>query len=318
MSDQQPPFVRPDVAQFLAFLNAQAGPRMHEVGAPDARLMMATMVALAELPIGSIARDSRHDIPTAHGAVPVRVFDAKAERPAGPVMLFFHGGGFVIGNTDIYASYCAEAARQLDMPVISVDYRLSPEHPFPASTDDCEAVARAIAADSGQLDLNATGLVLSGDSAGGNLTIVTAMALRDQPAELPVIAQHPIYPVVSQRADWPSMEQFSEGHLLTAADMLWFGECYAPDAADWRAAPLEANHAGMPPSLVTTASLDPLHDQGVAYVEALRLAGVEVEHREAMGTIHGHITLRQAIPSAVDDMRGNLAALRAMIDRQPT
>lgn len=316
MADQETPFVRPDVAQFLAFLNAQDGPKMHQVSPPEARGMMAMVTAIAERPIGDIARDSRHEVAGPAGPIALRIFDPRAQREAGPVMLFFHGGGFVIGNIDIYASYCAEAARLLDMPVVSVDYRLAPEHPFPAATDDCEAAARAVAADPAALGLNANGLVLSGDSAGGNLTIVTAIALRDHPAALPVLAMHPIYPVVTQSLDWPSVEQFGENHVLTAADMAWFTDHYAPAQGDWRAELLTVDLAGLPPTLITTASLDPLRDQGVAFAARLREAGVEVEHRQAEGTVHGHVTLRGALPSAQAEVEGNLAALKAMIERQ--
>lgn len=315
MADHPAPFVREDVARFLAFLNAQTGPKTHEVTAPEARMMMTAMRALAEAPTGALARIEDFVAAGPAGPVPVRLYDSRAERAAGPVMLFFHGGGFVIGDLSTHEAYCAEAARLLDMPVLSVDYRLAPEHPFPAAAEDCEAAARAFAADPAAFGCTATGLVLSGDSAGGNLAIVTAMALRDKPAALPVIAQHPIYPVVSAHNDWPSMAAFADGYLLTAATMQWFHDAYAADPADYRAAPLDFDQRGMPPTLVTTASLDPLRDQGLAYADALRAAGVPVEHRSAEGNIHGHITLRQAIPSSQGDVEGNLAALRAMLER---
>ena len=147
---------------------------------------------VAELPLGDLAVTRDIAIPDPAGDIPARLYDARDSRDAGPVMVFFHGGGFVIGDLDTHGPYCAEAARQLDMPVVSIDYRLAPEHPFPAATDDCEAAARWVAE-----NIACTGLILSGDSAGGNLTIVTAMALRDEPAAVPVIAQNPIYPVVA-------------------------------------------------------------------------------------------------------------------------
>jgi acetyl esterase len=305
MSD---PFVRPDVAAFLAFLNAQPGPKMQEVSPAEARQMMLVMGQLAETPVGELAVERDIAIPGPAGTIPARLYDSREERAPGPVMVFYHGGGFVIGDLETHGPYCAEAARQLNMPVISIDYRLAPEHPFPAAADDCEAATRWIAG-----NIPCTGLVLSGDSAGGNLTIVTAMALRDNPAAVPVIAQHPIYPAVSESADWPSMEQFADGYLLTAEGMAWFMEAYGPDEADPRYAPLNADHKGMPPSLVTTASLDPLRDQGIAYYEALKAAGVRAEYRSADGNIHGYINLRKAIPSAQEDVVGNLKALKDML-----
>jgi acetyl esterase len=306
-------FVRPDVAAFLAFLNAQPGPKTHEVSASDARMMMVMMAALAEEPLGELAVVRDLTIPGPAGAIPARLYDANENRGAGPVMVFYHGGGFVIGDLDIYGPYCAEVARQLDMPVISIDYRLAPEHRFPAAAVDCEAATRWIAESPAELGLTVTGLVTSGDSAGGNLTIVTTMALRDNPAAVPVIAQHPIYPVVSDSDHWPSMRDFADGYLLTADTMEYFHAAYQADTDDYRGAPLKFDHAGMPPSLVTTASLDPLRDQGIAYVEALKSAGVRAEHRSADGNIHGHITLRKAIPSSKEDVAGNLKTLKEML-----
>ena len=314
MADHQAPFVRDDVAQFLAFLNAQAGPKMHEVTAPEARQMHVMLTMLAEAATPALARVSDHAAAGPAGDIALRIYDPRPSRGPGPVMLFFHGGGFVIGDIATYEPYCAEAARLLDMPVVSVDYRLAPEHRFPAAAEDCEAAARAIAADPAAFGLDATGLVLSGDSAGGNLAIVTAMALRDAPAALPVLAQHPIYPVVSLSPDWPSMVQFADGHLLTADSMIWFGKAYAATLGDYRAHPLDFDQSGMPPTLITTASLDPLRDQGIAYAEKLRAAGVKTHHRSADGNIHGHINLRRAIPSSQADIEANLAALKALLD----
>jgi acetyl esterase len=301
-------FVRPDVAGFLAFLNAQPGPKTHEVTAAEARAMMVMMAQLAEEPLGELGTVRDLAIPGPAGTIPARVFDVAAEREPGPVMVFYHGGGFVIGDLDVYAPYCAEVSRQLDMPVISIDYRLAPEHPFPAAAEDCEAATRWIAE-----NIACTGIITSGDSAGGNLTIVITMALRDNPAAVPVIAQHPIYPLVSDSDDWQSMRDFADGYLLTADSIDYFNAAYQADPDDYRRVPLKFSQEGMPPSLVTTASLDPLRDQGLAYVEALRAAGVRVEHRSAEGNIHGHITLRKAIPSSQADVMGNMAALKAML-----
>jgi acetyl esterase len=188
-------------------------------------------------------------------------------------MVFFHGGGFVLGDLDTHEPACAEIARLLDIPVISVDYRLAPEHPWPAAPDDCEAAARWVAASPDALGRKVTSLVLAGDSAGGTLTIVTTLALRDAPAAAPVIAQWPIYPAVDLRTRYPSTDRFGEGYMLSKAGMVWFNESYQPDFDHWRASPLKADQAGMPPTLVVTASLDPILDQGRAYAAALSRLG---------------------------------------------
>lgn len=309
------PFVRPDVAMFLQFLNAVPGPKFWEVPATEARAMTAAMRDVADAPVGELAVIRDIAIPGPAGPIAARVYDTRENRDAGPVMVFYHGGGFVIGSLYTYEPYCAEVARLLDLPVISIDYRLSPEHPFPAPAEDCEAATRWIAESPAELGLVVTGLITSGDSAGGNLTIVTTMALRDAPAAVPVLVQFPIYPVVTLDADWPSMREFANGYLLTDEAMAYFGEGHAATPGDYRSEPLNFDQSGMPPSLVTTASLDPLRDQGLAYVEKLKASGVHVEHISAEGNIHGHINIRQAIPSVQADIEGYINALKAMLGK---
>lgn len=307
------PFVRPDVALFLEFLNAVPSPKFWEVPATEARAITAAMRDVADAPVGELAVIRDISIPGPHGPIPARIYDKREGRSPGPVMVFYHGGGFVIGSLYTYEPHCAEVARLLDLPVISIDYRLSPEHPFPAPAEDCEAATRWIADSPPELGLQVTGLITSGDSAGGNLTIVTTMALRDAPAAVPVLIQFPIYPVVTLDADWPSMREFASGYLLTDEAMAYFGEGHAATPGDYRSEPLNFDQTGMPPSLVTTASLDPLRDQGIAYVNKLKASGVHVEHISADGNIHGHINIRQAIPSVQADIEGYVAALKAML-----
>lgn len=307
------PFVRPDVRQFLAYLNNLPGPRMHEMEAPAARQVYRAAKDVAERPVGELATIVDLQVPGPAGAIPARLFDAAAKREPGPVVVFVHGGGFVIGDLDTHASFCAEVARTLNLPVLAIDYRLAPEHRWPAAPDDCEAAARWAAGNPPELGRTATSLVLMGDSAGGTLTITTALALRDEPAAVPVIVQAPIYPATDSTRRYASFDAFAEGYLLTRDSMKWFEDCYRADIAHMRGSPMNADLAGLPPAVVITAGLDPIRDQGRAYAAALIEAGVPVTYREAAGTVHGFITLRQAIPSAQGDVAGYLVAVRAAI-----
>lgn len=307
------PFVRPDVRAFLSFLETIPGPRMHEMDAPTARVQYAAMKDVAELPIGELGVQKDLKIPGPAGDIPARLFDARSERQPGPAMVFFHGGGFVIGNIATHASLCAEMARVLDVPVISIDYRLAPEHCWPAAPDDCEAAARWVADSPAELGRHVTSLVLAGDSAGGTLTITTAMALRDDAAKVPVIAQFPLYPAADMGTEYPSYSDFAEGFLLTRDGMEWFNDAYKADLTHMRGSPMEGDVSGLPPALILTASLDPIRDQGRAYARALIAAGVPVTFREAKGNIHGFANIRKAIPSSQGDIAGALAVLREII-----
>lgn len=305
--------VRPDVAAFLTYLNALPGPKMHELPAPAAREMYRASKDLVDPPIGELATMHDLTIPGPAGEIPARLFDAAETRVPGPVVVFFHGGGFVIGDLDTHASFCAEMARTLRLPVVAVDYRLAPEHPWPAAPDDCEAAARWVAGSPPALGRVATSLILCGDSAGGTLTITVAMDLRDRPAAVPVIVQAPIYPAVDWSRDYPSFAQHAEGKLLTRESMQWFADAHAADMTHPRGSPMTGDLSGLPPAIVITAGLDPIRDQGRAYAARLIEHGTPVVYREAVGNIHGFITLRQAIPSSVGDVAGYLAALKTMI-----
>ncbi|MEG3122659.1 alpha/beta hydrolase [Sphingomonas sp. GB1N7] len=307
------PFVRADTKAFLAFLNAIPGPKMHELDAPAARAQFFAMKDIADPPVGQLGTRLDLSIPGPAGDIPATLFDPRASREPGPAVAFFHGGGFVIGNVETHASFCAEMARAMDLPVISVDYRLAPEAPWPAAPDDCEAAARWIAESPAELGRAVTSLIVAGDSAGGNLAIVVAMALRDAPAKVPVIAQLPFYPAADMSREYPSFSEFADGYLLTRAGMEWFHTAYAAELDHVRTSPLTGDLSGLPPAVVVTASLDPIRDQGRAYAAALAQAGVPVVFREAKGNIHGFITLRQAIPSSVGDVAGAFAALKAIV-----
>lgn len=307
------PFVRPDVRQFLDYLNALPGPRSHQVGPNEARTMMLASRHVADAPAGELAVIRDLSCPGPAGEIPLRLYDARDTREGGPLFLFFHGGGFVLGDLDTHEPFCAEMARQLDMPVLAVDYRLAPENPWPAGPEDCIAAARWAAGSPEALGRDVSGLVLAGDSAGGNFTIVVALALRDEPAAVPVLAQWPIYPAAAPGKGYPLYEDFGEGYLLTRDGMDWFDDCYKADPKDWRYAPLVKSQEGMPPTLVVTASLDPIRDQGRAYAAATAQAGVPTVFQEAKGNIHGFINLRKAIPSSQGDIDACVEALKLLL-----
>lgn len=309
------PYVRDDVQRMLTMLASVPGPQMHESTPEAARMMMRQMGQIAERPRGPIARAEDVSIPSPHGhAIPARIYSATATPDAGPVVAFYHGGGWVIGDLEVYDSLCAEIARVLGLTVVSIDYRLAPEHPFPAATEDCLAATRWVAGSPPAIGHAVTGLVPAGDSAGGNLAAVVSQQLHaDLP--VPILAQWLIYPGVDMTWNTGSMREFAEGYLLSAEGMRWFTEHYAPEVMHPYASPLHAELlAGLPPALVFTCGLDPLRDQGRAYAAKLIEHGVRTIFREAAGQIHGCVTLRQAIPSAQDDLLGCLADLRLLLD----
>ena len=314
-------FVRPDVQMVLDMLAAQEGPQMHEVPPEEARTMMLAMGQLTERPRGDIAAVVDIGIPSGHGHdIPARLYRHNEENEPAPVMMFFHGGGWVIGDLDTHDALCAEIARLLPITVLSVDYRLAPEHKFPAAGEDCIAATRWTAGSPEEIGHRVSGIVLAGDSAGGNMAAITAQELAGPRGGLsvPVLAQFLIYPGVDMGAETGSMTEFAEGYLLTKEGMDWFGAHYLGDAAqrdDPRASPLKAESlAGQPRALVFTCGLDPLRDQGRAYAARLVEAGVPTIYREAEGQIHGCMNLRKAVPSAQEDLRQCLDALRPMID----
>jgi acetyl esterase len=311
------PAIRPDVQAYLDMLAKQPRPPMNEQTIAMIRSIPAeqieAMMARSEKPIGPLAVDKKLSMPGPGGAIDLRLFDAKKDRAPGPVLVFYHGGGFIVGSIGTHAALAAEIARQLDMPVVSVEYRLAPEHKWPAAPDDAEAAARWIAANGSQLGREITGLVLAGDSAGGNLTLLTALALREKPAAVPVKMMVPLYPMADASKAYPSTEAFSSGYGLDATDTSFYGRAYAPDVNSPRHSPLLADLAGLPPTALATAALDPLRDGGRAFAAKLIEAGVQVSYYEAAGNIHGFATYRQGIPSAQGDLDAIMDMAKAML-----
>jgi acetyl esterase len=244
-------------------------------------------------------------LPGPAGEVPVRVYRSVGARGT---IAYLHGGGWCVGTLHSYDTACRALAAAADATVVSVAYRLAPEHPFPAGLEDCLAAVRALAADGDGP------LALAGDSAGGNLATVIARRLR---GEVDLRAQALIYPVTDAGLDTGSYREFAEGHGLSAAGMRRFWQLYlhgadslAPDASPLRAEDL----AGVAPALVLTAEEDVLRDEGEAYAEALAHAGVAVEHRRVPGTIHGFWRWQGASRLAREAATDIGAALRAALD----
>ena len=309
-------YVRDDVRGFLDMLAQMGGPQMDEIPLDQARGAYVAMKSLAEAEPRELAVVRDFSCPGPAGDIPLRLYDARENRAAGPLVMFFHGGGFVIGDLDTHDAFCTELAHGLDLPVVAVHYRLAPEAPFPAAPEDCEAATRWVASSPAELGRQVTGLITTGDSAGGNLSIVIAQALSDKAAAVPVILQAPIYPIASPVEDTWSYKSFADGFLLTARTMGFFSDSYAADPQDKRNYPiLHDNHAASPPTVLITAGLDPLRDSGREYAAHLIQNGVDVVYLEAKGNVHGFVTIRKAVPSGQADIEGLIAAILLMLER---
>jgi acetyl esterase len=314
MNRMTTPYVRPDVAAFLAAAEESGAPPIHRLPVEHARMAIRGLGQAGDAdPVDlPVVLDLACEGPG--GPLALRLYDRRASRPAGPLVLFFHGGGFVFGDLDSHDSFCRYLADRVDLPVLAVDYRLAPEHPFPAFVEDAEAVARWVATCPAALGRDLTGIVTCGDSAGGHLSILVAQQLHTRPAALPVIAQWAIYPFVGGGYDWPSVRELGEGYMVTREAMEWFDGHYGnPAGDDPRHNLLRGDVPADVPLLVQTTSLDPLRDQGAAYVERARAAGAPVQHIEAEGIIHGFVNLRRAVPSAQGDVDAFIDAALAML-----
>ena len=236
-----------------------------------------------------------------------------------PGLVFFHGGGFVIGDLDTHDDLCRCLANGSGCRVVAVDYRLAPEHPFPAAVEDCWAAMKWIAEHASDFGI-AGPIAVGGDSAGGNLAAVVAQLAK---SEGPRIAfQLLIYPVTQLGGpEMPSMQENAKGYFLERESMQWFTRMYCPDAAqrsDPRLSPLIAKDlSGLPPAYVATAGFDPLRDEGKAYADKLDAAGVPVTHVNYPGMIHGFFSLRGLIPKAREAVAASAAAVRAALEAEP-
>ena len=240
-------------------------------------------------------------VPGPAGDLPARLYLPDVAGPV-PTVVFFHGGGFVIGDIETHDDHARLLCHQAEVAVLSLDYRLAPEHPFPAAYDDCLAATLWAIEHIDQLGGDASRVAVAGDSAGGNLAAAVALSARD--AGVSLKAQLLLYPATDFREDEThhSRLENAEGFFLTAEDMVWFGNAYTP-SEELRLNPrasvlLETNLAGVAPAVLCTAEFDPLRDEGNAYAKALVDAGVQVRHTEFAGLIHGFYGLGVHVPAA--------------------
>ena len=292
----------PQAANVIDLIVKSGRPPYHQLTPKDARQMFRETRPASTPPAPQIGA-VRDVLTEGAQAIPLRVY-----RPPGvsdsrrlPVLVYFHGGGWVIGDLETHDVLCRQLTAEAGVSVIAVDYRLAPEHKFPAAADDAWAATRWIAAHAAELGVDADRLAVGGDSAGGNLAAVVALLARE--AGGPRIAlQILLYPVTDLVSESQSYADLADGYMLTRDSMRWFRAQYLArdqDAADWRVSPLRApSLAGLPPALVVTAGYDPLRDEGEAYARRLREAGVSVDAVSFGGMIHGFVPMGRLIDTA--------------------
>ena len=304
------PFVRPDMKAFLDALAAMDGPSIADMTLEEARASYVALHGMADRPAHDLAVIRDLSCPGPGGDVPLRLYDARESRDPGPIIAFYHGGGFVIGDLETHHALCTEIAALMDLPVVAVDYRRAPEHPFPAAIDDCEAATRWIASSPDALGRGCTGIITIGDSAGGTATLAVGQLLASNAADAPVVLQVPIFPLASDALGSASLDQFSDGFVLTKTAIEFFDAAYAADRSDPRGFPILGDHTKAPPTVLVTASLDPIRDSGRDYAKALADAGVSFTFLEMRGVTHSFTNLRQAVPSTQADLERMIAAMK--------
>lgn len=299
-----PVVLDPDANAVLTAFREAGRPPYETLTPTEARewYLKAREVANPEPP--ALASVTSMTIPGPAGAIPARLYTPQTLRRQdglSPCLVFFHGGGWVIGDLDSHDVVCRILAHEGELLVISVDYRLAPEHKFPAAIDDAIAATRWIADNAVQLNIDAQRLLVGGDSAGGNLAAITAIDARDH-AGPKLAGQMLIYPATDFRMDHPSYHEPETSCLLTHAVMHWFKDHYLNGPADienWRASPARMDHLkGLPPAYVLVAGADPLRDEGAEYADRLAHAGVAVTRKTYPGQFHGFITMGKILPKA--------------------
>jgi acetyl esterase len=293
--------IDPDTQAVLDLIRMAGRPPMETLSASEAREAFNAGRAVLSPPPEEVADVRDSTIPGPAGAIPVRLY-----RPLGtaasdvlPVLVYFHGGGWVVGDLNSHDIPCRRYANSARCRVASVDYRMAPEDVFPAAVEDCAAVVRYVVDNAGVLGVDASKVAVGGDSAGGNLAAVMALMARD--GTLPRLAfQLLIYPATDMTMTSVSSTTIGPGVPLTSATMKWFIDHYVKgDRTDWRASPLRvASVAGVAPALVLTCTHDPLRDEGIAYAKRLELEGVRVVHLHYSDQIHGFVGMGRLIRAA--------------------
>jgi acetyl esterase len=277
-------------------------PPFYTVSAAEARRLYKETRALLSPPVPEVGevRDLAASGPA--GPIPLRLYRGLGTAAGAPlpVLAYFHGGGWTIGDLDTHDIICRTLANNAGCAVVAADYRMGPEHKFPAAVEDCIAVTRWVAQQAGALGVDAARIAVGGDSAGGNLATVVAITLRDAGGP-PLVFQALAYPATDQRMDSATHAKFGEGYLLTRNNMLWFRDNYLSpeDYDDWRASPMRAaDLARLPPAHIITAGYDPLLDEGRAYSDRLLAAGVPVLYECFEGMAHGFLTMGGVVAAA--------------------
>jgi acetyl esterase len=299
-----PVVLDPDAAAVYKAFQEAGRPAYETLTAPEAREYYAQARFATNPEPPALDRVEPLAIPSPHGAIPARLYVPKTSRRRdglSPALVFFHGGGWVIGNLDTHDVACRKLADEGELLVISVEYRLAPEHKFPAAVDDAITATKWIAANAAALGIDAARLCVGGDSAGGNLAAVVAIAARD--GNGPAIAgQVLIYPAIDFAMTHRSHSEPETSVLLTHSVIRWFRDHYlngAADTHDWRASPARATTLiGLPPAYLLTAGADPLRDEGDEYAKRLKEAGVPVAYRHYPGQFHGFFTMGRLLQQA--------------------
>jgi acetyl esterase len=279
----------PEIEAIVAAMEALPGPPPEDVPIEQARAGHEAETAELSGPGQTVAEVRDHRVPGPAGEIPVRVYSPAGAHGPVPVVAYFHGGGWALGSIDSFDTVCRALANAACAAVASVGYRLAPEHRFPAALDDCLAATRWLASSASELGGDGSRLAVGGDSAGGNLAAIVARRLRDEGGP-PVRFQALVYPATDSALNTPSYREFAEGYGLTAEGMRRFWNLYldGADGAQPDASPLRSSDLSrLPPGFVLTAEADVLRDEGEAYAQRLREAGVEVELRRVDGATHG-------------------------------
>ncbi len=288
-------------------------PPLSSLSAEAARAQYRNSAKVLDLPFAPMDMVTERAIGTESSYVQVRLYVPAQTGVADPLLSYFHGGGWTIGDLETHDRYCRTVAAQGGCRVLSVDYRMGPEHPFPAAVEDAMRVYRSVLASPEDFGADPARIAVGGDSAGGNLAAVICHQARRDGLPPPCF-QLLIYPSVDLRGDYASRRAFGEDYLLTEASMQWFTDNYLPDRAlltDPRVSPLLSDDfAGQPPAFIQTAGYDPLRDEGYAYAARLREAGGSVEQRHYPGLIHGFIHLSSGVQAARTAVNDGIAALR--------